>query len=539
MTEQRQKMRGTTAQLDAYIGLLGQITYDYERKELRLYDGVTLGGTRVPNFATVDAALPGRLSVDGGAIADCNLAVAPGFYRTTAASTNQAVAATQASLIVSTSHLASDGDVVQLWIHGGTSNQVWQRNRKDTVWSAWTRIPDSASGVAFNASNLNGQPDTFYTNIVARLGYTPVNKAGDTITGNLVYNDGTIQYRIALVSAGAMYRGTFTNHVVNEQINNVVVGSWTSTGLNSAAIGQTTAAAGNFVPLTQSGVNVAQQTKPCGRLSLTTGVPVTIPDTTGGTLYYIPYKGNTVSLYTSGVWKPYIFTERAITLVGLASDKNYDVFLYDSAGTLTLELIQWTNDTTRATALVLQDGMYVKTGATDRLYLGTIRTVSLGNAEDGQQRRYVWNMYNRVPRFMKAPLETADSWAYTTAAFRQKNANAANCLKFIKGVDEDATSAAASAIRSNSSDFVLSYNGIGLDSSTVNVPECLPGFVRSYATGSIITQAWAHYNGMPGFGYHELRELEYSVATGVCTWYGDAGTASNLEQSGITGMMLA
>lgn len=36
-----------------------------------------------------------------------------------------------------------------------------------------------------NALYLNGQPDTYYTNIPARLGYTPANKAGDTFTGNV------------------------------------------------------------------------------------------------------------------------------------------------------------------------------------------------------------------------------------------------------------------------------------------------------------------------------------------------------------------
>ncbi len=42
--------------------------------------------------------------------------------------------------------------------------------------------------LASNSSQLNGQSDSYYTNITARLGYTPVNKAGDTVSGNLTVN---------------------------------------------------------------------------------------------------------------------------------------------------------------------------------------------------------------------------------------------------------------------------------------------------------------------------------------------------------------
>ena len=42
--------------------------------------------------------------------------------------------------------------------------------------------------LASNSSQLNGQVASYYTDINARLGYTPVNKAGDTVTGNLIIN---------------------------------------------------------------------------------------------------------------------------------------------------------------------------------------------------------------------------------------------------------------------------------------------------------------------------------------------------------------
>lgn len=47
---------------------------------------------------------------------------------------------------------------------------------------------DLASTFAINVSSFGGQAASYYTNITARLGYTPVNKAGDTMTGPLVLN---------------------------------------------------------------------------------------------------------------------------------------------------------------------------------------------------------------------------------------------------------------------------------------------------------------------------------------------------------------
>ena len=104
-----------------------------------------------------------------------------------------------------------------------------------------------------------------------------------------------------------------------------------------------------------------------GRLTLTSGTPVTTSDVTGaGTLYYTPYTSGQIALYSGSAWVVYTFTERSLSLT-LTSGKNYDVFLYDNSGTLTLELsAAWTNDTTRADALTTQDGVYVKSGATTR-----------------------------------------------------------------------------------------------------------------------------------------------------------------------------
>jgi hypothetical protein len=94
---------------------------------------------------------------------------------------------------------------------------------------------------------------------------------------------------------------------------------------------------------------------PCGRLTLTTGLPVTTADVTGAsatTLYYAPYGGcNQIDLFDGTTWARNAFAQISIAVPATTSQM-YDVFAYDNAGVVALELTAWTNDTTRATALV-------------------------------------------------------------------------------------------------------------------------------------------------------------------------------------------
>jgi hypothetical protein len=165
-----------------------------------------------------------------------------------------------------------------------------------------------------------------------------------------------------------------------------------------------------------------------GRLTTESGVPISTADRTSqSTLYFTPFQGNLVSLYDGSVWKLYAFSEVSIALSGLTSGRPYDVWLYDNAGTLTLELLAWTDGTTRATALALQDGVYVKTGATTRRYLGTIYTTATTTTEDSASKRYVWNYYNQVPRTISH--EAAGSSASYTTALTYRSAGGNNNVR--------------------------------------------------------------------------------------------------------------
>ena len=276
----------------------------------------------------------------------------------------------------------------------------------------------------------------------------------------------------------------------------------------------------------------------CGRLTLTTVTPVTTADVTAATTFYFtPYKGSAIALFsaaTSGsgaTWNLYTLAEISLAVPATTSTM-YDVWVYDNSGTLTLETTAWTNDTTRATALVLQNGVYCKTGDLTRRYVGSIRTTGVsGQTEDSEAKRYVWNYYHRVRKALKV-VDGTNSWAYTTAAFRQANASAANQLDFIIGVQEDAVRAEVWANAGNGNATGVQVQvGIGIDSTTsqsatiVNV---------GYPFSGVIVPVSAIYKGFSGVGRRTLVWLERSTATNTTDWYGDNGDPALLN-SGIIG----
>ena len=52
MAGQLKLRRGTTSQLANYIGSEGELTYDTEKKQLRVHDGITVGGKIIDDTAT-------------------------------------------------------------------------------------------------------------------------------------------------------------------------------------------------------------------------------------------------------------------------------------------------------------------------------------------------------------------------------------------------------------------------------------------------------------------------------------------------------
>lgn len=268
--------------------------------------------------------------------------------------------------------------------------------------------------------------------------------------------------------------------------------------------------------------------RPGGRLTLTSGTPVTGDVTGASTLYYTPYVSNLYPAYStsSGKYTAKAFTEASLTL-SISANTNYDIFgVYTSGSAPTLSAVAWTNDTTRATALVRSAttcGLLVKNGDAESLYLGTIRgsgaNVTAKSRAAGQL--YVWNMYNRVVEDALAQ-DTTDLWTYTTATYQEARAQSTegtSRIGIVRGLDEDSIEANNIAVASNSTANTAATCGIGLDSSTVNSAINGP----AAAGANIVFALNAFYRGKPGIGYHTLRRLEQSTAAGTCSWGGDGG----------------
>ncbi len=269
-----------------------------------------------------------------------------------------------------------------------------------------------------------------------------------------------------------------------------------------------------------------------GRLTLTTAVPVTTADVTAATtLYFTPYQGNQIGTYSGSAWSVNAFTEKSITLASLTAGLPYDVFIVDS--TLALELLAWTNATTRATALVLQDGIYCKTGALTRRYLGTICIAATGQCEDSLARRLVFNYYNRVNRPMQV-FDPTDTWSYATATWRAANGTTTNHrLDYVCGVSEQPVKCEVVVAL----DFATSGSGavgIGIDSTSANSARLFTDYNMA-STVAVRPFNRAEYSGFPGVGYHSLTWLEYT-RTGTATYTGDDGVAN--QQSGMIGEVL-
>jgi hypothetical protein len=258
-----------------------------------------------------------------------------------------------------------------------------------------------------------------------------------------------------------------------------------------------------------------------GRLTLTSGVPVTVTDVlNAATIYFTPYIGNIIALYNGAKWLMHQFVEIPLDISGLAANTLYDVFIYNNAGTLALEALSWNppststvvditnasprvvstpsttgivagelvtikgnsyggNNTTwrigtvvvntsfqllnldgtnsgapgsigtegdwvkkydiamtRAVALTMVNGVYLKTGATTRRYLGTILIGSTGGVtSDTMAFRFVWNYYNRVMR--SAIITYTGTHTYSTAAYRIYNNDLTYIVPFIIGVSDE------------------------------------------------------------------------------------------------------
>ena len=382
-------------------------------------------------------------------------------------------------------------------------------SNKITVAGGDLEVPDEVYGVGWDASTEVPTKNALYDKIEASLAGANTalsNLASVAINTSLVSDtDNTDALGSATIGWSDLFLGS--GAVINFNNGDVTV-THASNKLTIAGgvvdFGSTPTVNGDEIAYLNGIVE--------GRLTLTTAVPITTSDVTAaGTIYFTPYRGNRIALYNGTNWKTYTFTEKSLALT-LTSGKNYDVYIYDNSGTLTLELsAAWTNDTTRADALALQDGVYVKSGATTRRYLGTIRASGTDTTEDSNAKRFVWNNYNRVLRTLEVK-ETTDNWTYDSATWRQANNSTANQVEIVVGLRENSIEVQVSMPLIGNAGLV----GIGVNSVTAgSAAAYYSGGAGNYGEGNAI------HTEIPRLGYSYYAWLERS-ASGTVTFIGDS-----------------
>jgi hypothetical protein len=405
----------------------------------------------------------------------------------------------------------------------------------------------NALGGVSGAINLDLTTGNVFTatatgNITLSIINTPVSGTASSVS-LLATNFGayTITWPAGTVWAGGGFAPTLASAGQSTVILYTVNagGTWYAALVGSPNLGTVTSVAtGTGLtggPITNTGtVNVVINDMCTGRLTLTSGLPVTVTDVVAAaTLYFTPYSGNYITLYVAGAWVLYSFSELSLSVPAVATQV-YDVFVYSNAGVPTMYLLAWSSDTSRATPLVLQNGIYVLSGSPQYRYVGTFRTIASGQTEDSIANRFVWNYYNRVQRTMQVLL--SGSFTYALPAIRQANGSTTYQLNLVVGIQEDVILATLFVATFSSATITETWMSIGLDSTTAASSNSRAG--TSYqATASQYSFNEAFYQGFVGVGKHSLTWLESAVNSKSYTTGGPVYNA--FMQSGISGTVFA
>lgn len=258
-----------------------------------------------------------------------------------------------------------------------------------------------------------------------------------------------------------------------------------------------------------------------GRLSAHATDPVG-EATSSASIYYHRFVGDSIAIYNGTVWERVaVPATTSLALSGGTASLPHDVFGFNDSGSIGLEILAWTNDTTRATTIVRQDGAWCKTGALTRRYLGTIYLDASKQVTFDSDERGVWNVSNRR-QWESVVHDTTSSWTYTTASFRETRASTANRLYLVVGIGgEDLVIAKAYAVFNSSAGGDQAIGpGIGVNSTTTNSAELINGFSRA---AGLASKGFADYSDRLADGRSYLSWLEIAGTSGTTTFFGAAG----------------
>lgn len=279
---------------------------------------------------------------------------------------------------------------------------------------------------------------------------------------------------------------------------------------------------------------------PQGRLTLQSATPVmTTTQSAKTTIYYTPYRGDTLPLYNGAAMVTTQFSELSVATTdtsknpaAIGASKVNDWFVWLDGSTLRISHgPDWTNDTTRSagTALINVRGILLNNAAITNgpaasrgTYVGTTRSNSSSQLSwiygalvaNGTAGLFgVWNAYNRV-LVKSLTSDTTDSWVYGgIGTWRSVNDSATMRASFVSGLAEDAFNARYNA----SAQGNLAVAGVGYDSTTT-----FSGTTGCTGGGSVGTESFVAEFGTTALGFHFFQAIE-STSSPFVTFYGDDG----------------
>lgn len=318
---------------------------------------------------------------------------------------------------------------------------------------------------------------------------------------------------------------------------------------------------------------------PTGYLTLNSDPSNPIPpsDITAGTaVYYTPYTGSTLPIYTGTTFSSLAFTQLTLTLsASQAADTIYDVFAFSNSGVVTLVTgPAWSNSTAGSsvrgtgagtTQIQRLNGIWVNAvqitgrngastftiGANLATYVGTIYTdhtagqVSCYRAV-GQNRKWgVWNAYNRVPTIVSVNDATAN-WTYSTATIRASHnipssyssivfnagsGTAANGASILVGLPEEQLNIVFSQmlrVDTSASSTIQGQSLVGINSTTAGSGKVGQMGLISASIGSQ-SDVFATYALPPALGLTNVVCLEDAISSAVVTYSGGSNMVMKIS----------
>ncbi len=294
---------------------------------------------------------------------------------------------------------------------------------------------------------------------------------------------------------------------------------------------------------------------PLGRLTLVSGVPVSVSDVAGApTIYYTPYIGNLIEIFNGTLWVSYAIPELSIALDNASahagyhqSGKNFDLFVFNDAGTIRLGTgPAWSSDTARGTgagtteieifqgllanknAISLRwgsaSGNFSSVAVHQAMFVGSFRASADGQSSDMLCKRLLSNAYNTIEKPFNEFVDTTASWNYSVATMRIANGNTntkASLLFCLDGVSLSVSlksKMTSNAVTANAIGLAIYVDGAVAEQDFANVPNGTYFLFYLFLRTSISS------------GYHEIAPYEQGAGVNVQNWIGATRRMSGSAQ---------